>query len=267
MYAAAKNSGSAKYRQPRTSAADAARRVADRRALMLEIARRSNYGGPAQGFSGAPRSGRARLLEHKTFDYNPTGNTVYMLAATDAIVATTPFAPATNASLGCINQVPLGNSSITRVGRRLNITAVAIRGQIYSNVSSDVVKASIVLIWDRHPNKAAALPAWTTILTNQTTDQLTNKDYAPRFKILRRWDFILCGNLTAGQTTSAGGYAIDEFVKLKNKVTIWDAADTTGIVTNMIEGSLLLGVLGDESAASNKAPLAIFNTRVYFQDS
>jgi hypothetical protein len=256
-----------KYHAPRSTASAAADRVAARRALMLEIARRSNYGGPSQGFSGAPRAGRARLIEHKTFDWNPTGATVALAMGNDVAVATTPFAPNNAASLGCINQVPLGNSSITRVGRRLNITAVALRGQIYAGSTSPAVKGTVLLIWDRHPNKAAALPAWNTILNAQTPDALTNKDYAPRFKILRRWDFAAVGSGSSGANqTSAGQFVIDEFVKLKNKVTIWDAADTTGVVTNMLEGGLYLAQVCDE-AQSTSALTLVCNTRVYFQDS
>jgi len=251
-----------KYRAPRASAADAAARVAARRDLMMEIARRRDYGGPAQGFSGAPRSGRARLLEHKTFD---ACNIVTVSSAADVNPAATPFAPVAGATGGCINQVPIGNSSITRVGRRMNITAVAIRGQVFSNTNTDQSHCAMILVWDRHPNKSAALPAWNTILNQQSADSLTNKDYAPRFKILRRWDFPVCGS--AAVPTSAAQFNIDEFVKLKNKVTIWDAADTTGIVTDMIEGSLLLYTTSDEVAAGAKAPVFYLSTRIYFQDS
>lgn len=267
MFSGAKASGSAKYRAPRSSSAEAAKRVRERNALMLEIARRSNYGGPVQGFSGAPRPGRARLIEHKTFDFNPSGANLDLPCGNDVGPAGTPFAPAAGATLGCINQVPLGNSSITRVGRRLNITAVAIRGQIFPGSTSPCLKAAVLLIWDRHPNKAAALPAWNTILNAQTPDSLTNKDYAPRFKILRRWEFAMVGSGSAGANqTSAGQWNIDEFVKLKNKVTIWDAADTTGIVTNMLEGALYLAQVCDEAQGTAAATLRV-NTRVYFQDS
>jgi len=266
MFAGAKNSGSAKYRAPRSAAADAAKRVRDRQALMLEIARRSNYGGPSQGFSGAPRAGRARLLEHKTFDYN-TGVPFQITTGNNIGPAATPFAPVAASTGGCINQVPLGNSSITRVGRRLNITAVALRGQVFAGSAGVCAKATILLVWDRHPNKAANLPAWNTILTAQSPDALTNKDYAPRFKILRRWDFGVTGYQGgAGNQTSTGQHTFEEFVKLKNKVTIWDAADTTGIVTNMLEGGLYLYWTSDEVDGTT-APLVVMQTRVYFQDS
>jgi len=251
-----------------SNASDKARAMtAAKRALALERARLygPSYNGPFQ----VPNTGRSRLMEHKTFDYNPTGsNSVIMYSGTDVNPAVTPFAPVTGASAGCINQVPIGNSSITRVGRRMNITAVAIRGQLYSSTSTPAAKATLMLIWDRHPNKAAALPAWNTILTSQSPDSLTNKDYAPRFKILRRWDFCIIGAGTAGSPLNPNSVQlVDEFVKLKNKVTIWDAADTTGIVTDMIEGALYLYFVSDETDASGNAPKGIFNTRIYFQDS
>lgn len=257
-----------KYHPPRAGAAQAAARVAARRDLMLDLARRRDYVGPVQGFSGAPapRAGRSRLLEHKTFDYNPTGAAIDLGVGYDVNPAATPFAPVAGASGGCINQVPLGNSSITRVGRRLNITAVAVRGQVWAGPAGVTAKVAILLIWDRHPNKAASLPAWNTILTNQSPDALTNKDYAPRFKVLRRWDFAMSGTNTGSGQSGLSQQNIDEFVKLKNKVTIWDAADTTGVVTNMIEGALYLYQVTDEVAGTT-CPLVRINTRVYFQDS
>lgn len=208
----------------------------------------------------------ARVQEHKTFDYNPTGAPVVITSDNNVGPATTPFAPAATFSGGCINQVPLGNSSITRTGRKLSITAVAIRGRIYLQAASINTKVSLLLVWDRNVNQAAALPPWNSILNAQNSISLTNKDNAPRFKILRRWDHVLTGSFSASVNSSNSIVSIDEFVKMKNKVTYFTTADTTGLYPNMQEGGLLLYLTSDTDVGASCA-LAELNTRVYFQDA
>lgn len=207
-----------------------------------------------------------RMAEHKTFDYNPTGAAIVIIADADVPPASTPFAPEATTTGGCINQVPLGNSSITRVGRKLNITAVAIRGRCYAGTTGTVQKGTMLLVWDRNVNQSAALPAWNTILNSQTSIALTNKDNAPRFKILRRWDYEFTGNQTAGQINDKGLYSIDEFVKMKNKITLFTTADSTGLYPNMMEGGLLLYFVSD-TATATAAPRFEVNTRIYYNDA
>lgn len=255
-----------------------ARRKRSKKQKGSEIGRptnRSYYGEAAQMPSGVMYANTvsrraattaARVMEHKTFDYNPTGADVLMTSDNDVAPAATPFAPVAGATGGCINQVPLGNSSITRTGRKLSITAVAIRGTIKLQAATISQKVALLLIWDRNVNQAASLPAWTAVLNSQSPNALTNKDNAPRFKILRRWDFTLSGNGGGGGYLDSSITSIDEFVKMKNKVTYFTTADTTGLYPNMQEGALLLYLVGDSATGAN-CTLGTFNTRVYFQDA
>jgi len=204
-----------------------------------------------------------RLLEHKTFDAIAS---VVVESGNDTAPASTPFAPVATKTGGCINQVPIGNSSITRVGRRFSNNAVAIRGHVTSGSTTKVAHATMFLIWDRNVNQSAALPAWTTILTSQTSAALTNKDNAPRFKILRRWDYVLTGNdTTAAQSNDTSMIYIDEFVKMKNKVTLFTAADSTGSYPDMVEGGLLLYCTSNVIAGTT-SPQFTLSTRLYFAD-
>ena len=206
-----------------------------------------------------------RLQEHKTFDSVATVTTIANCFSTSGSVAGTPFAPVAATSAWCLNQVPLGNSSITRVGRRFANTAIALRGKVYAGSTGTHSIASLVLVWDRNPNNGAAIPAFSSVLSSQEAKSLTNKDNAPRFKILRRWTWEVAGNLTAGQITDKGVYYFDEFVKMKNKVTLLTAADTTGLLPDMVEGSLLLYAVGD-TAAGTACPSLDIQTRLYFSD-
>lgn len=217
---------------------------------------------PQQHFQHIPRSVK-RMEEHKTFD---AISVVTVAADTGSGVATTPFAPVAGATGGCINQVPLGNSSITRVGRRLAINAVAIRGAVSCGTAGTIAKTTLLLVWDRNVNQSAALPPWTSLLTVQHSSSLTNKDNAPRFKILRRWDFMITGKNVSGTTNDNSIELVEDFVKLKNKITLFTTADTTGLYPNMMEGGLLLYTCSDQ-AAGTSAPSFTLSTRIYFQDN
>jgi len=208
-----------------------------------------------------------RLQEHKTFDFHPAGNqtdnnVLYTNPGTVPAVAPT-YLPTTGdpASLICINQVPQGNSSVTREGRRLNITALQMRGVLFASEDNTITKVSILLIWDRNPNTSATLPAWNEILNSQNAISLTNKDGAPRFKILRRWEYeLLGGDGTA--LTEKSEYCFDEYITMKNKVTQWTTADTSGSYANMQEGALYVGVVSTTDVAN----IFYVNTRLYFGD-
>lgn len=207
-----------------------------------------------------------RLMEHKTFDSVASITGISNCFSNAGTVAPTPFAPVNGSSAFCLNQVPLGNSSVTRVGRRFANTAIALRGQVEASATTLTAVCAMVLVWDRNPNQGAAIPPFTTVFTTQDPESLTNKDNAPRFKILRRWVFNIIGNSgTAGQSTEKTTQYFDEFVKMKNKVTLLTAADTTGLITDMVEGSLLLYVMGDVAAGAT-APNLRIQTRLYFQD-
>lgn len=217
---------------------------------------------PAAVFQAAARQ-QQRLIEHKTFDSVATP----VVMTTDNAVgpAATPFAPVAASTGACLNQVPLGNSSITRVGRKLTLTGVALRGNLTAGTTGTVAKVALILVWDRHVNQSAALPAWTTLLASQSPSALTNKDFASRFKILRRWEYGVMGNQTAGQVTDCSLIPVDEFVPLKNKLTIFTTADSTGLYPDMMEGGLLLYAVSN--ATGTAAPTLSIMSRVYFQDS
>lgn len=204
------------------------------------------------------------MMENRTFDAVAAPVAIANCFSNAGPVAGTPFAPVAATSAWVLNQVPQGNSSITRVGRRLACSAINLRGQIVPGSTGTLCNAALILVWDRNPNQAAAIPAFNTVLSAQSPVALTNKDNAPRFKILRRWNFPVQGNLATIITNQSMIY-FDEFVQLKNKVTQFTAADTTGLLPNIVEGALYLYALGDTAAGTTSASLTL-QTRLYFKD-
>lgn len=238
--------------------------------------RAQNFGVPKVIYPARVSRGN-RMKEHKTFD--PIQGP---LAMANAFVSDGPVADATatggknaftfgaDSSAWCINQVPLGNSSITRVGRRLAITAVALRGSIFAGTDGTTASIALVLVWDRNPNLGAAIPPFLSVFTAQNPSSLTNKDNAPRFKILRRWQYAINGDENAANQTDNTRIVFDEFVKLKNKVTLFKTSDSDGSLPDMVEGSLLLYALGDKgliATTRTAAPSLTIAARIYFDDN
>lgn len=213
----------------------------------------------AQGYTGTVPL--TRNFDKCTFDAAQSVSLTNCYSTTGAVV-TTPFTVGSSAFP--LNQIPQGNSSITRVGRRCGLSAVAIRAVIAAGATTTATNCVTLLVWDRNPNQNSTMPTFAQILNSQATMSLTNKDFAPRFKILRRWDHQVIGS-AGNQYTDKSVQYIDEFIPLKNKQTIWTAADTTGLVSNMQAGGLYMYLVGD-ALAGTTAPTMVLSTRVYFQD-
>lgn len=182
-------------------------------------------------------------------------------------VAATPFVPVTGSSAWCLNQVATGDSSTTRHGKRITLTGLAIRAHIFSGTTGTTANARLVLVWDRAPNGGATIPAFASVFTEQNGVALTLLDNAPRFKILRNWLWSVNGDQDGGSQTSNTSFIVDEFVKFKNKVTLFKSGSTTAPnLADMIEGSLLLYAMGSQ-VAGTAAPSMQIMMRLYFKDA
>jgi len=206
----------------------------------------------SRGDYGIPRGLKPEV---KTVDTSCTA----MRFSSDSAAANTTY---------LINTVPTGNSAVSRIGKKIAMSAVQIRGQINAASASDANKLCLLLVYVRNNNAAAALPAITEIMVAQESSSLTNRDLAQKFKILRRWEFMQQGALVgaaAGQT-SASNFAFDEYVPLKQLEAMWTSASTAGTIGEFEKGSLLLIGFGDTAYGATTTPLGFFNTRVYFHD-
>lgn len=195
---------------------------------------------------------RGLRLEPKTVD-----TTISMVFDNNSAVATT---------MKLLNTIPTGSSAITRIGKRVNLKAVAIRGVIQAASATTIDSITMLLVYVRNNNQAATLPAWTEVLVSQSSTALTNRDNASKFKILRRWDWNVTGNST---TPSTGNEVIhvEEFVNLKLKPSTWTNASTAGTIAEFEEGSLLLMTVGDGANAATTTPTFDGFSRCYFVDA
>jgi len=201
-----------------------------------------------------PNYGAKKTTETKTFDAACS-----MTYSNNGTVAQT---------MQLLNTIPQDASPTGRIGKKCLITGVAIRGMSTNNTVLAIDKVTLLLVYVRNNNQAATLPAWAEILAAQTSNALTNRDNASKFKILRRWDYKILGDLDSTTPTCDTLQITEEFVKFKKPLEcMWTNAGTAGTIGQFEKGSLILMTVGNQTQASGGAPIFIGNTRVYFQDA
>lgn len=160
--------------------------------------------------------------------------------------------------------VPQGATVNSRVGRKCELTTFQMRGRVIAGSTGTICDAAAYLVWDEQPNKALA--AITDILDAATPNGLSKRENVQRFKIIRKWRWMLVGNQTT-PTAGTEAYTVDEYVKLpKGCVVVPTTADTTGVISDVITGALLFVTVGSV-AAGTTAGAAVLTARTGFRDA
>jgi len=169
-------------------------------------------------------------------------------------------------SLAHISIVPQGTTVNSRVGRKCELSYVQLRGEVTNGSTAKVSSWALYLVWDEQPNKALA--AINAVLDGSDTYSFPKRENVQRFKIIRKWTGVCCGNnTTAAQQTSNTTVRIDEYVRLpKGLVIVPTTADTTGAMADIITGALLFVAVGNNGTAGTSAPTATLTMRVGFRD-
>lgn len=217
----------------------------------------------------APTVRRGALMlrpntDNHTFD--PASNGVTLNATSNAPVAVSASGYVTASSSAVVlNQIPQGTSTVTRLGRRIFMKAIHIRGQINTSATVQLTQpARVCLVYlpsmDRN---ATSMPPHNVIWTAQNPLALRQITDNSDFKVLRQWDFVLGGDRDA-PTTGQELYLINEMVQLNELETVWSQANTNGSFDDMDKGALCLYL---QSFALDANPFtASFNCRVYFHE-
>jgi len=171
-----------------------------------------------------------------------------------------------NGQITMLNEVPQGNSSLSRIGKRIIMKALQMRGRI--NVASATAvnsKVCVLLIYVRSVNStgSSVLPNPSEILTAANSFALTNRNYASKFKILRRWDYVVAGS--SADPNERSKHVFEEYIVFKKPlVTQWLSGTDTGVYATTEKGALLLMCLGDTATDS---PSFSATARLYFNES
>jgi len=263
MYSYAKRHGGVKQARKPTTSAQKAKLMRARAPAAAQ-----NRAVQSAQMRGAVMYRRVGVSENKFFDPWTANGTKEILTITSGAVSNsaggfvlnTAAAPAA----AVINQIAQGTSQLQRLGRRVQITGVHIRGRILQSTAGAVAVASLSLVHQLPPNNPTTMPPFTDLWVTQNQHSLRNVDNSDKLKIIRQLKFKLTGN----SNTPATGeelHLLDEFIDLKSQgvVTEWTQANTSGTYADMEKGALMLYGLSD--AAAN-APSFFVSVRVYFQD-
>lgn len=236
-------------------------------------------------FIGPIRPGdvRARGIPANLYPGSRTGATE--LKSTDQALTVSPIMTAGTISL--VVAPPLeGASFYQRIGRRIRMKSLEIRGEITPNNTNAAAVpqqfARIMVLYDRQTN--GALPALADILTGFNAAGATtstvwdglNMNNRDRFTVLRDRKLILNGlgingatpanitGLSPDPNVDNTSYVFREFIKLKGLETHFKAS--AGGVGDIATGSIVL--LTVSSADANAAPAwqLAYGARLKFYD-
>lgn len=164
-------------------------------------------------------------------------------------VAPAGYALDTTGTVTLLNTIAQGASVNQRVGKKVVLKSLQIRGQVFNNSAAVNNDVAMLIVYDRRPT--GALPAITDILVTANSSAMNNDANSGRFRILKRFDALLQGAPAA--TLGFGpGYSCDSFLKLRKIPTVYKAA-ATGAIGDIEEGALYLVTVGDEPASATLA--------------
>jgi len=172
------------------------------------------------------------------------------------------YANNTTGSITLVATIPQGTTVNAREGKACQLTSVRIRGRVQADATTTTTAYANYLVWDSQPNKALA--AITDVLGSADPSAFPNRENAQRFKIIKQWRGTLSGNTTAPAATDVT-VDVDDYIPLKDCVTSFTAADTTGVIGNIVTGALLFVSVGSTVAGTADAN-TIVGFRVNFKD-
>lgn len=144
--------------------------------------------------------------------------------------------------LTLINGMALGSDNFNRIGRKVFMKSIQVRGSIRPSLTTTLAEyMRIALVYDRQPNGAA--PAYADIFqmttqagaTSSTSESLPNEANKNRFSIIKDFQYDYPGNVGPNQNTSPS-QVINWFIPLKDSVTHY--LGTTAAVASITTGSL-----------------------------
>lgn len=148
-----------------------------------------------------------------------------------------------------INIVPQGSSTSERIGKKIMLEGFNIRGSIYPEAETQLADWTVIMVYDTRPT--GTLPAITAVLESITSGAQNNYVNSDRFKIWRRWDGMIIGNVAGTppvfpSATAKSGERFVHYVKMRKKCT-WKGAVTTGVIADAAVGAVYLITLGNRA--------------------
>lgn len=175
----------------------------------------------------------------------------------------------TTASITLLNGCQLGTSASTRVGRKICIKSIFMRGSLQKENPADGIGQTVrmMIVWDKQPN-GAVISSITDLLVSASTDALNNLSNRDRFIVLM--DKVRDINPSAGSYTGAAASFATQRVSLKKYLnvkldTIYNDGNA-GTIADIATGALYLIVIGSVAAGTSDVDTN-FNVRIRYTDA
>lgn len=161
-------------------------------------------------------------------------------------------------SIHHINIIPNNTSASGRIGKKVTLKYVQIRGISYPLTTHTGSSNAFIIVYDIRPG--TTLPAITDILNSPSPYALNNDANNGRFKILHREDWVTCGSYSNPVENTLRNMA--QFHKLNKKTEYGNAG--TGAIGDVALGGLYFVFIGSE-VGTNGSTCAM-SLRLRFQD-
>lgn len=165
----------------------------------------------------------------------------------------------TTGTITLIATIPTGATQVTRVGKKVILDSLQIRGRfIYgATPGTTLPKACLLIVYDKRPT--GALPAITDVLTAVSSFAFNNDDNSNRFRIVRRIDCSICAS-NVGH--SQNWNIVEEFIPL-NKYAEYKSLGT-GAIADIEEGALYAITVSDIAAGAAAGSISVaYRTRFH----
>lgn len=219
-------------------------------------ARKATYKNvPRRGVT--PRQRSVNAIIKRALRAPLSGRTVMSKETGFLDVAAATYVYDTTGSIALLNTIAQGVTVNQRVGKKIIMKSIQIRGNHYAGASGTVAEGAMLIVYDKRPT--GALPAITDILNSVSPNAFNNDANSGRFRIVRRRDLTFTGNST---TPATGNEYFDasDFIKLNLPVTYKAAG--TGAIADIEEGALYVVTVGDKVAGATAGGAALgFRTR------
>lgn len=158
----------------------------------------------------------------------------------------------TTGSIALLNTVPQGAGTSQRVGKKIKLKSLQMRGGMANNSTAVTSNPAYMIVYDKRPT--GTLPAITDILDTAHSASFLNDNNTARFQILKRVDQMMTGNPSSffNQTSVKNA---DRFINLRGKIQVFNNVGT-GAIGDIDQGALYLVTVGDVAAGTSASTLA-----------
>lgn len=184
--------------------------------------------------------------------------------------ASAQYAADTTGAITLISGVATGTDYTNRIGRKVMLKTIQVQGTVYpvdDNTQSGTSR--VMVVYDKQPTPAVALPVMTDILNTSDGDSYMNLNNRDRFVVMADIKIPVGRVLTSTTATQSLAYAVSpgiQHINIYRRINLEEIFSGTGATfASITSGQLLLVVVGTQAAGLGGQ--AQLTCRVRFADS